>query len=121
MFLAYWNDPNKLVFLYQGFGIQLRAEGFWDFFFFIFYYYYGLGIFSLGLIMGLDFSRLNSTKNFFLVAVFGYQESARKIGKFFKLLIFIFFFVCFISLIWNFFLSVSNFSNSFLLWYFGHF
>ena len=34
MFLAYWNDPNKLVFLYQGFGIQLRAEGFWDFFFF---------------------------------------------------------------------------------------
>ena len=92
MFLAYWNDPNKLVFLYQGFGIQLRAEGFWDFFFYFFYY--GLGIFSLGLIMGLDFSRLNSTKNFFLVAVFGYQESARKIGKFFKLLIFIFFFVC---------------------------
>ena len=68
MFLADQNDSNKLVFFYQGFGMQLEAKGFWVFYF----YFLWLGIFSLGLvkglnklIMGLDFSRLNSTKNFF--------------------------------------------------------
>ncbi|KAK9992983.1 hypothetical protein SO802_022686 [Lithocarpus litseifolius] len=32
MFLADWNDPNKLVFFYQGSGMQLGAEGFWEIF-----------------------------------------------------------------------------------------
>ena len=68
MFLADQNDSNKLVFFYQGFGMQLEAKGFWV----LGFYFLWLGIFSLGLvkglnklIMGLDFSRLNSTKNFF--------------------------------------------------------
>ena len=37
MFLADQNDPNKLVFFYQGSGMQLEVEGFWDFYFLFFY------------------------------------------------------------------------------------
>jgi len=57
-----------------------------EIFIYLFFFFMVKG-FSLGLvkvlnkhIMGLDYSGLNSSKNF-LVVVFGYKESARKTGK----------------------------------------